>query len=476
MRKLKVLLIFPPKRHAVRNKLLDLQIGEDASKPPLGILSLGTYLVEHSDHIVELWDMQDDEIDEAVVGDRIEAFRPDIVGISAGTDFWYSVYRLIEIVKRVDRNIHVSVGGPHITVVPQLTLESSKADSVINGEGEIPFFNLVQNIATGKSIVDLPGVYLREHIGNVPEYNYFIHPDVNQLPILNRSLLPIKRYKSLLSKGSYVTTITTSRGCPFRCTFCKIDRQKTSFRSPENVVEEFKVIQELGIREVEVYDDTFGISKERVKQICDGILQNEIDLIWACRDRVSTVTQENLDLMTKAGCRRIHFGIESGSERILKSTKKGITVDQARQAVAMAKNAGMEVLSYFMLGFPGETLDDIERTIELIFELNTDYIDITITISYPGTELYNTALTTGRIKDDFWEEFVRNPVADFEIPFFWEDACKIDELVRIRNATLRKFYFRPRHLLKTLRKGQTLPELFRKTRVGLSMLRETLLH
>jgi len=476
MQRLKVLLIFPPKKHAVRNKLLRLQSSQEASKPPLSILSLGTYLVEHSDHIVELWDMQDDEIEETIIGDRIEAFRPDIVGISAWTDFWYSVYRLIEIVKRVDTNIHVSLGGPHITVFPKLTLEASKADSIINGEGEIPFFNLVQNIASGKPLNNLPAVYFREHMGNVPEYHYFIHPNIDQLPILNRTLLPVKRYKSLLSKGSYVTTMATSRGCPFRCTFCKVSRQKTNFRSPENVVREFGAIQELGIREVEVYDDTFGISKERVKQICHGILENRIDLIWACRDRVSTVTPENLGLMRKAGCRRIHFGIESGSERILKSTKKNIRVAQAHQAVAMAKDAGMEVLTYFMLGFPEETPDDIRKTIDLIFELNTDYVDITITISYPGTDLYNTALATGRVESDFWEEFVRNPVPDFEIPFFWEDAYNIGELVKIRNATLRKFYFRPQYLLKTLRKGQTLPEFLKKTRIGLDMLKETLFH
>jgi hypothetical protein len=144
----------------------------------------------------------------------------------------------------------------------------------------------------------------------------------------------------------------TSRGCPYKCTFCKLAFQKTLSRSANDVLNEMEKIAELGIREVEVYDDTFTWSKKRLIDICKGIVERGIDLDWAIRDRVSSATPDAMEWLAKAGCRRIHFGVESGSNKTLETIKKAINTDQAIEAVRLAKSHGIQVLAYFMLGLP----------------------------------------------------------------------------------------------------------------------------
>jgi radical SAM superfamily enzyme YgiQ (UPF0313 family) len=132
--------------------------------------------------------------------------------------------------------------------------------------------------------------------------------------------------------------------------------------------------------------------------------------------------------MKKAGCERIHFGIESGSDETLKLIKKGFTTDQARYAVEAAKNAGLEVLTYFMIGLPGETKDDVIRTIEFAIELDSDYATFSVTVPYPDTELYKNALRYGIIPIDFWSEYVKRPTPNFLIPYFHEENLNKKEL------------------------------------------------
>ncbi len=193
-------------------------------------------------------------------------------------------------------------------------------------------------------------------------------------------------------------------------------------------------------------------------------------MTWAARDRVSNVDGDLLALMYKAGCRRIHYGVESGSQDVIDRMKKRITLDQARDAVRLAKQAGMTVLTYFMFGNLDETIEDMEKTIDFAMALDSDYAEFSITIPYAGTEMYLEALEKGIISYDFWGEYARAPVRNFTLPELIETQADLATLQAMLRKAVRAFYFRPRYILRELMKLESFIEFVRKIRMGARLL------
>lgn len=475
-RRLTVILVQPPARHAVESLFPQSETEEKIGfKPPLGILYVGTFLARHSEHDVLVLDAQVESWDADRLVDEILRHDPDVVGITAWTDFWYDGFTTAQRLKARAPNVHVVIGGPHVGVYPEITLEHSPADSIVLGDGELPMLLLVNALSKGQTPTDIPGVHFKEHGVRAGPTKWYIEKDLDKLPHPDRRLLPLNKYGSVLAKRRYVTTMITSRGCPFKCTFCKLNFQKTLQRSAANVVEEFGEIKALGISEVEVYDDTFTWSAKRVQEICRLLIERNLGLEWAIRDRVTGVRAENLELLRKAGCARIHLGVESGLDKTLETIKKRITTEQARKAVALAKGAGFVTLTYFMIGLPGETREDVLRTIDFALELDADYSEFNICIPYAGTEMYEWALKNGVIRRDYWQEFGRSPVPDFKIPELIEDKLSRAELMALRDEAIRRFYFRPKFITRELMQLRSVGEFRRKAKMGLSLFRQSVL-
>ncbi|HWI20081.1 MAG TPA: radical SAM protein [Vicinamibacterales bacterium] len=471
------MLIFPPDKHAVR-AMYTFQDNDDTGigvKPPLGPMFVAAYVKNKTDHEVKILDCQVLRLNEEQIKAEIRDFKPDVVGVCAWTDFWYDAWRCIQLAKEVDPKIHVTVGGPHVGIYSGVTLEHSGADSVIVGDGEIPFFWLVNAVSNGYAPKDLPGLHFKEHGVAMGEQEFYIHGDLDTLPHPDRTMLPYKSYHSVVAKSDYVTTMITSRGCPYKCTFCKLSFQKVLSRSAADVVKELKAIAALGIKEVEVYDDTFTWSKKRLIEICKGIVDEGLELDWAIRDRVSSPTPETMEWLARAGCRRIHFGIESGSNKTLKTIKKSIDTDQAIAAVALAKKHGIQVLTYFMLGLPGETVEDMRETIRFAKRLDPDYSTFSVTVPYAGTEMYQDGLAQGIIPTDYWLEFAKKPTPNFVVPYFWEEHLNKRQLLDIRDEATRSFYFRPKYVLKQLRQSASIGEVRRKGAMALGLFQATVL-
>ena len=168
----------------------------------------------------------------------------------------------------------------------------------------------------------------------------YYETDLDHIPPPDRTLLPIAAYTSVLAKNQLITTMITSRGCPYSCVFCKIKQQKPLQRSAAQVIAEFEEIHRLGIAEVEIYDDTFTWSHKRVREICLELIRRNYGITWAVRDRVSNVRKETLDLMRRAGCTRIHYGIESGSNRVLKRTERIVGWDPIASGIPLGPHSG----------------------------------------------------------------------------------------------------------------------------------------
>ena len=292
------------------------------------------------------------------------------------------------------------------------------------------------------------------------------------MPFPDRELLPIEKYSSILSGGRIVTTMFTSRGCPFQCAFC--DRphlgKKFRARSAQSVIDEIEECLKLGIKEILIYDDTFTVDRQRTIDICDEIIKRGLKFIWDIRARVDTVDEEVLKKLKAAGCARIHFGVESGTEKILGVLNKGIHLNQVADAFKWSKKIGLETLAYFMIGSPTETKEDIEQTIKFAKEIRPDYAHITILTPYPATEIYRQALSQGVIKNDYWREFAKNPKKGV-VTQYWEKELTREELFELLDKFYKEFYRRPSYIFQQLLKINSFSDLKKKIRAGLKILK-----
>lgn len=470
---MKILLVYPPVRDEVASFLPHLEDKEGVGyKPPLGILYIAAYLKEKTNHDVKVLDCNVLRYSYEDVLREVESYRPDIVGVTAWTDLWFSVNNVLRLVKEKHPKIFLVAGGPHVSCFPEETLKYSSADAVIVGDGEYPMSVLAECVEKNVRPNGIPGIHFKEH--GVHAEKYYIEKHLDSLPLPQRTMLPYKRYTALLGKGGLVTTMITSRGCPYRCTFCKLNFQKTLCRSAQNVLSEIEEIVKLGIKEIEIYDDTFTWSHERVVEICKGIIDRKLDIRWAVRDRVSNANEDTLKWMKKAGCTRIHYGIESGSASILKSLKKNITLEQAANSVSLAKKEGFEVLTFFMLGLPGETEEDMQKTIDFSLKLAPDYCEYSIIRPYPCTEMYSKALSDDTIPEDFWEKFAVAPVNNFQIPYFVNKNFDLAYLIKIRDRAIKRFYFRLKYMIREFRKIRTIKEFKAKFNMGITLVKSQL--
>jgi len=279
-----------------------------------------------------------------------------------------------------------------------------------------------------------------------------------------------RKYSSLLGSQGYITTMLTSRGCPFHCIFCHRPHLGKEFRarSAENVLEEIRQIIKMGISEIMIYDDTFTVDLDRAKAICLGIIQDNLPITFDIRARVDTVDDELMELLKVAGCKRIHYGVEASVPSVLKAICKEIDLGKVEETFKLTKRYGIETLAYFILGSPTETVTDIEHTIEYAKKLNPDYCHFAIMTPYPATPLYQLGLNEG-LYNDYWLEFAKSPSASFKPPCWGE--INRETLVKLLGKAYKSFYLRPGYILKQVNKARKSKSLGRKVRAGLRVLK-----
>jgi len=256
-----------------------------------------------------------------------------------------------------------------------------------------------------------------------------------------------------------------------KCIFCDRPHLGKSFRylSALSVVDEMEDCVNRGIKEIFLYDDTFTINRQRVFDIRDEIKRRALVLQWDARVRANTLDADVVKAMEEAGVARLHIGVESGSPRILEILKKGITTEQAHNAFELCRKFGVTSLSYFMLGNPTETREDIEMTMEFIRKCRADYAHISITTPFPGTELYRMGLAQGLFERDHWRGFAANPDENFQPPAWLENFTQ-EELEDMRLKAYRAFYGRPGRLMNQLLAVRSFKELWTKARIGARLL------
>lgn len=469
---MKILLINPPFEYTIQSwQPKALEEGLDFL-PPLGLMYIASYLEKKTNHEIEILDAQVEQLSYNNLAEQIRKKSPDVVGITAMTFTLIDVIKTARLVKKINKNIKVVLGGPHVIIYPTETMANPEIDFLILGEGEEPFRQLLDNLKQPEKLTEVKNLVFRQNNKVINNQQTEFIENLDAIPFPARHLAPYKKYFSVLSANRPVTTMFTSRGCPYKCVFCDRPHLGKMFRarSAHNVLDEMKECQKMGIREIFIYDDTFAVDRQRVLDICHGIKEQKIKIAWDIRTRVNTVDKEILVALKEAGCQRIHYGVEAGTQRILNLLKKGITLEQVKKAFNLTKKIGIQTVGYFMIGSPTETKKDILQTIKLMKKLNPDYVHIAITTPFPATELYTWAKQERIITNDPWQNFSRRPDPTF-VPPIWDKELSRQQLNGLLKKAYRSFYFSPSFILKQLIKLKSPQEFFNKTKAAFKLLK-----
>jgi len=468
---MKVILINPPSSNLILTNLPEALAQEDIM-PPLGLMYVAAYLEKYTDHEIKILDCLIEEMSHEQLKERLKQEKPEVVGITAITFTLIDVLRTARIAKQVNPNIKIVLGGPHVNIYPEETLNFPEVDYLVLGEGEKPSKDLIDNINQTENLYNFKGIAFKDGNRVINPGPRELIQDLDKLPFPARNLVPNEKYSSVLSKKNPVTTMFSSRGCPFKCTFCNRAHLGKVFRarSAKNVVDEMEECKRKGIEEIFIYDDTFTIKRQRVIDICSEIKNRDLKINWDVRARVDTVDKEMLKEMKETGCQRIHYGVEAGTQKILNILRKGITLKQAEKAFELTKKAGIETLAYFMIGSPQETKEDILQTIKFAKKIKPDFVCFSITTPYPLTELYSLGLKEKILPYDYWQKFAQNPQPDF-VPFVWEEKISRQELFSLLKKAYRSFYLRPSYVLQKILQIKSVRELLNKAKTALGVLK-----
>lgn len=465
---MRVLLIRPPARHTVESEVPEAVAAENLSYPPLALMAIAQFLKDHSTHEVSILDAQLDDLDYPVLEQRIRAWRPDVVGVTAFTVQLVDVLKTVSTAKAAGAR-WVVVGGPHVSDFPRECVGLLGVDAVVKGEGQKPMKDLCDAWERGESPRGIPGTMAHPD-DPVPEQDVYFSNNLDDYPIIDRRLVDYQRYYDVMGQGGIFTTLISSRGCPYRCTFCNTPRHRYRVMSPGRVCDELEACLALGIREFYFVDDTFNITNQRVIDLCDEILRRKLSLSWTVRFRVKGVNRELLLKMKAAGCSRIQFGVEQGTEEGLLRLKKDVTVREIESAFRLCREVGIRTVAYFMIGTPTErTREDVKDTVDYSIRLDPDFVMFNILTPFPGTTLYDEGLRDGVLDIGPWLDFMRAPREDFKAQV-WDEHFSRAELREMLENAYRRFYWRPKFIARNLTQIRNPQDFMRKATAGLRML------
>lgn len=374
---------------------------------------------------------------------------PDILGFSVLLSAAKEAPKIAEQVKAENPNITIVFGNYHATFNAERILRKYPfVDIVARGEGEYTSLELAKCLEKDGNLDQVEGITYRKRGRIVSTPDRPLIKNVDSLPFPDRNLTHAQYTSTIFGvkvNTKKFTTLVSSRGCPFRCSFCgirKFARGMWRPRSVENVIEELELLQSEGYEQFLFADDNFTLNAKRVSKLCRRIKEEGMDIEWFCDSRVDHVSYDMFREMVKAGCRCLFFGIESANRRILDYYKKGITSEQSESAVRKARKAGMDIIvGSFIVGAPDETKREIVNTLQFANKLDIDVPDVNILGAHTGIDIWNDLVARGLIDEEkHWETGVCVP-KDLPTPVPFE------EVRSLVYEYFRAFYLRPKQLL-----------------------------
>ncbi|HSA06097.1 MAG TPA: radical SAM protein [Candidatus Gastranaerophilales bacterium] len=438
----KILFFIPPKGKIRDIKQLDSQFLR------MGTAYIAAYLRENG-HQVKVIDSVALNLDINQIKDQIALENPDIIALGPFTEEIFEAYSVCEAAKEINKEIITVFGGPHSSAMPEETLkEFPLTDFVIYGEGEETFLKL----ANKENPSEINGLAYRNKNADII-VNQPACPikDLDVLPYPAWDLFPLDKYR-----GRLVTNfnrkmnipvleipVLSVRGCPAKCNFCYKVYEGLRLRNPAKIVDEIEfMMNTYGATNIFFSEGTFLASSEHGKNICREIINRGLNkkISWITETRVNFVDEESLKLLKQAGCEELCFGIESGDEQILKNSGKGITFEQMKKAVKLTKKAGIRACCFSIIGHPFETSESIDKTVDLLMQLDSDVMNIAIMMPYPGTKIREMALKgegNYYLLSNDWSIYTKQEGGPLELT-----NLSLKELQKLQSKGYLRYFFR----------------------------------
>ena len=435
--------------------------------PLTGLAYMAAILDKHG-HEVTVIDCPALKITHEDLKREIAKLEPDIVGITSCTCTFPSVLQAASAAKEAYPRALTVLGGPHATVMDEQTLREQKdVDCIVRHEGELTILELADYVSGNrpKNLQEIDGITFRKNgqIVRTPDRKFI--QDLDSLPWPAYKFFALEEYRYL---GKMIFPIMASRGCPGNCAFClasKMSGRLSRKRSPKNVVEEIEWLRdELGADAITFHDPTFTFDKKWVWEICDEINSKKIKIPWDCTTRVDYVSKPILAKIKQANCQIVGFGIESNSQKILNAMKKGTTTQQNERAVKMAKEVGLPFGLFFIIGYPGETVETLKETLDFVRRAEPDDVYISLASPYPQTELYEMVKENGWKMSTDWSRF------DNITPVFENPSMPAKTMMEARRKVFNQFYS-PSYILRQSLKRTHCSRLMARTALNYQLMR-----
>jgi len=490
---MRILLINPPCEHMV-GEYSDrsdpaargaVEVGDFGLFPPLGLLYIMAALRRNApEHEVFFLDCVAEHLGHEELAARIAGCNPQVVGITSFTMALFDVCLAARTIRSICPGAHICLGGHHPIAFPVEAAQLPEFDSIVVGEGEEAFPQLVHALQHGDDFTLITGVYtqasIQRHLQSQTADPRFLNSvmvppayveNLDLLPFPDRSAIRQLKYRSIVGASDNLATMISSRGCPCQCTYCDVPFKRYRERSVGSVADEIKECLEAGYTEIHFYDDLFNITPERVIAFCDEINRRGYRFQWDFRGRVNTVTRESLVRARQAGCRMISFGVETGSDEGLQQLKKNCSTAQIENVFRWCRETGILTIADFMIGLPFErSSDDVRRNVDFLLKLDPDYAQFSILSLFPNTELFADAARRGLIDPARWHEYAGNPLPDFHVDH-WEEFIPLSELLQLQRESYRRFYLRPQYIWRSLIKTCSWHEFSSKVQGALKLFR-----
>ena len=489
---MKILFLNPPDM----NKVLEYTVDEKSKEyigmdnfgafPPLGILYVMAYLEKHAPHHkLYFKDCVAERGSHKDLINYVNEIKPDIVAMTSFTVAMIDVCMAAQNIRKIVPDAHICLGGHHPIAFPFEAASLPEFDSIVVGEGEVVFTELVKKIEDKKPFSDILGVYTNESIqkyrNTTLKDRRFLNKvkvppayvdDIDSLPIPNREYIKHLNYSSVVGVSSKLATLISSRGCPYKCTFCDVPIKTHRRRDPKLVVDEMETCVAQGYDEIHFYDDLFNITPRRVMDICDEIIKRGLKIVWDYRGRVNGIDEESIKRFKQSGGRLISFGIETSTQEGLQMMRKGTKVKQNIDALKLCKKYGIVTLADFIIGLPHErSYDDVLKSIKILTnDYRPDYAQFSILSLYPNTEVYDQAVAKGLIVDGKWNEWARDPLnAKLKVEH-WHEFVSREQLVELQKKAYRMFYLRPSSIWNMMKQLRSFDEFKIKAKAALDIL------